>query len=162
MNNVFEFILTISPAVTAGLFGLLSLMLQKKEARSKRNSERMEEILQLIKQNEETSQKNTELITDFSQWLEHIKVMVEANSVGVKDILRYMLQRFHATYKLVGYLDSHQLKEYQEMHAAYHSLHGNGTGDIWLAEVESLPIRDDLPTVNPYLEILKKETGDEI
>lgn len=121
----------------------------------------MDEILKQIKKNAEASNANAEIIKEFSVAIQDLKGVTEANSEGVKDILRYMLQRFHGEYMVLGYIHSHQLSEYLDIYKAYSALGGNGTGEGWCKEVCDLPVRDDLPIINPYLDLMKKETRKE-
>lgn len=168
MNQFLEWINVVSPGVITGLFSLLAFMFQRKEARSKKNSERMDQIAnhmelisEMIEKNYEIISWNMESIQEVSNDLADLKSLTQANAEGTKDTLRYMLQRQHAQYMVTGYISSHQLDEFNEQFETYASLGGNGTAAGWKREIETLPVRDDLPILNPYLEIYKEKILEE-
>ncbi len=92
-----------------------------------------------------------------SEIAKELKTATEQNSEGVKVLMRYMLQRYHAAYMMRGFITSHEKQEFLEAYQVYHAKGGNGTGESWKREVDTLPVRDDVPVVNPYLELMKKE-----
>lgn len=80
----------------------------------------------------------------------------DANSEGTKLILFYMLERWHAEYMAQEFVSTQQRKQYEEAYCAYHNLGGNGNGTAMWEEIQELPVRNDKPTVNPYIKLLKK------
>ena len=100
------------------------------------------------------------LIVSLSEIARQLQVSTEINSEGVKVLMRYMLQRYHATYMMRGFITSHEKQEFLEAYYVYHDKGGNGTGESWMREVDGLPVRDDVPVINPYLEMLKENNGE--
>ena len=99
------------------------------------------------------------LIVSLSEIARQLQVSTEINSEGVKVLMRYMLQRYHATYMMRGFITSHEKQEFLEAYYVYHDKGGNGTGESWMREVDGLPVRDYVPVINPYLEMLKENNG---
>ena len=92
-----------------------------------------------------------------SEIAQRLKEATEVNGEGVKVMMRYMLQRYHAEYMLQGFITSHQKTEFLEAYEIYHAKGGNGTAEGWKNELCELPVRDDLPVTNPYLEMMKSK-----
>ena len=161
---MFEFINNIGPAVIAGLFGVIMWKLQaaessRKESREKQN-ERMDRIEKSLDEMQDKAVKLSDLekeIWCLSDVAEKLKSVGDVNGEGLKILMRYLLQRYHAEYMMQGFVTSHQRSDFLEAYSVYKAKGGNGTAEGWKNEVEQLSVRDDLPVVNPYLEFLKKE-----
>lgn len=151
-----EVITALGPAIVAGLFGVIMWQLDHQEKARKANSEKQNDMLSSIKANTEKLTQHDELITTLSDIAKRLKESTETNGEGVKVLMRYMLQRYHATYVMRGFISSHEKQEFLEAYEVYHAKGGNGTGESWMREVDALPIRDDIPVVNPYIELYQK------
>lgn len=163
---VFEFINNIGPAVIAGLFGIIMYKLQvaetsRKESRAKQN-ERMEQLeknvatlTEQVKDLAERADLKKTQLTDLKTVVEKIEKAMEVDDDAVRVTTRYMLGRYHSEYMHQGFITSHQLKDYLEMHDVYTQKKGNGTGVGWKEDIENLPIRDDIPVINPFMELIK-------
>lgn len=95
------------------------------------------------------------VVTSFMGW---IGVMLtkqqkerSANSRGTMLILRYMLRRYHVEYMHKGYVTQGQYREFEEMYGAYHELGGNGAATHMWADIQKLPLRNDITEeISPY------------
>lgn len=144
-------------AIVAGLFGVVMWYLQKQEKQGKVRDEDTKKRLEMIQANTAKLADHDALIVSLSEIAQRLKEATEVNGEGVKVLMRYMLQRYHAAYMMRGFITSHEKQEFLEAYQVYHAKGGNGTGESWKREVDSLPVRDDVPVVNPYLELMKKE-----
>ena len=144
-------------ALVAGLFGVVMWFLQRQEKQGKVRDEDTKKRLEMIQANTAKLADHDALIVSLSQLAKDLKVATDQNSDGVKVLMRYMLQRYHATYMMRGFITSHEKQEFLEAYHVYHGKGGNGTGESWMREVDGLPVRDDVPVVNPYLEILREK-----
>lgn len=149
-----DLLITIVPALTTGFFGIVLWWLQKADRDRREVSEKNHQVLDRIEKN--VSQLQQQDVT-----LQELQDSVHVSEAGVRVLMRYMLLRYHATYMMRGYITSHEKQEFLETFLVYTQVNGNGTGVGWKEDVEKLPVRDDLPTINPYLEILKKNKHEE-
>lgn len=158
---MWEFLASISPQLTAGILAIVGSVitwrLNKSSADQKVRFDKIGEALERIEENTKKLNDHEEMMVSLREITKELKESSESNSDGVKVLMRYMLQRYHAEYKMRGFISSHEKDEFLEAWEVYASKHGNGTGESWKNEVCSLPVRDDIPIVNPYLEILKNQ-----
>ena len=147
-------------ALVAGLFGVVMWYLQKHEKQGKVRDEDTKKRLEMIQAHTAKLADHDALIVSLSEIAQRLKEATEVNGEGVKVLMRYMLQRYHATYMMRGFITSHEKQEFLEAYHVYHGKGGNGTGESWMHEVDGLPVRDDVPVINPYLEILKENKGE--
>lgn len=147
-------------ALVAGLFGVVMWYLQRQEKQGKVRDEDTKKRLEMIQANTAKLADHDALIVSLSHLAKELKVATDQNSDGVKVLMRYMLQRYHATYMMRGFITSHEKQEFLEAYHVYHDKGGNGTGESWMREVDGLPVRDDVPVINPYLEMLKENKGE--
>lgn len=152
-----EFLNAIGPVTVTGLFGIILWRLQAADADRKANRAKSDERMARIEANTAKLADHDALIVSLSEIAKELKVATDQNSDGVKVLMRYMLQRYHATYMMRGFITSHEKQEFLEAYHVYHGKGGNGTGESWMREVDRLPVRDDVPVVNPYLEILREK-----
>ena len=144
-------------ALVAGLFGVVMWYLQKQEKQGKVRDEDTKKRLEMIQANTAKLADHDALIVSLSEIAQRLKEATEVNGEGVKVMMRYMLQRYHAEYMLQGFITSHQKTEFLEAYEIYHAKGGNGTAEGWKNELCELPVRDDLPVTNPYLEMMKSK-----
>lgn len=158
---MWDFITSISPQLTAGILAIVGSVitwrLNKSGTDQKVRFDKISEALERIEENTKKLNDHEEMMVSLREITKELKESSETNSDGVKVLMRYMLQRYHAEYKMRGFISSHEKDEFLEAWEVYASKHGNGTGESWKNEVCSLPVRDDIPIVNPYLEILKSQ-----
>ena len=147
-------------ALVAGLFGVVMWYLQKQEKQGKVRDEDTKKRLEMIQANTAKLADHDALIMSLSHLAKELKTANDQNSEGVKVLMRYMLQRYHAAYMMRGFITSHEKQEFLEAYHVYHDKGGNGTGESWMREVDRLPVRDDVPVINPYLEMLKENKGE--
>lgn len=81
---------------------------------------------------------------------------VQANSEGIKLILKYMLSRLHAEYTIQKFITPDQRQNFRDIYTAYEGLHGNGEGTKMMEEIMELPIRTDIHPLDPFVTLLKK------
>ena len=144
-------------ALVAGLFGVVMWYLQKQEKAGKVRDEDTKKRLEMIHANTAKLADHDALIMSLSEIAKEFKTANDQNSEGVKILMRYMLQRYHAAYMMRGFITSHEKQEFLEAYHVYHDKGGNGTGESWKREVDGLPVRDDVPVINPYLELMKSK-----
>lgn len=144
-------------ALVAGLFGVVMWYLQKQEKQGKVRDEDTKKRLEMIQANTAKLADHDALIMSLSHLAKELKTANDQNSEGVKVLMRYMLQRYHAAYMMRGFITSHEKQEFLEAYHVYHDKGGNGTGESWMREVDGLPVRDDVPVINPYLELMKSK-----
>lgn len=144
-------------ALVAGLFGVVMWYLQKQEKQGKVRDEDTKKRLEMIQANTAKLADHDALIMSLSHLAKELKTANDQNSEGVKVLMRYMLQRYHAAYMMRGFITSHEKQEFLEAYHVYHDKGGNGTGESWMREVDRLPVRDDVPVINPYLELMKSK-----
>lgn len=155
-----ELLNAIGPVTITGLFGIILWRLQAADADRKANRAKSDERMARIEANTAKLADHDALIMSLSEIAKELKTATEQNSEGVKVLMRYMLQRYHAAYMMRGFITSHEKQEFLEAYHVYHGKGGNGTGESWMRDVDGLPVRDDVPVINPYLEILKENKGE--
>lgn len=152
-----ELLNAIGPVTVTGLFGIILWRLQAADADRKANRAKSDERMARIEANTAKLADHDALIMSLSEIAKEFKTANDQNSEGVKILMRYMLQRYHATYMMRGFVTSHEKQEFLEAYHVYHDKGGNGTGESWMREVDRLPVRDDVPVINPYLELMKSK-----
>lgn len=66
----------------------------------------------------------------------------KTDNKAMKILMRRELRELHNTCMKQHYTTAEQLGEFKEIHAIYAAYHGNGTGDVWLADMEKLERRE--------------------
>lgn len=67
-----------------------------------------------------------------------IAMIRQANSEGIKLVLRYMLNRYHTEYMLQKKMSYGQYKDWMEIFEAYRALGGNSIAMDWNDDIEKL------------------------
>ena len=102
------------PIIATALIGwvgkLLNDQIKKEKLREKKNAEQEKEIARIRK----------------------------ANSNGIKLVLRYMLNRYHAEYKIQGKITYEQYRDWKDMYSAYEALGGNSIAVEWNEDIEEM------------------------
>lgn len=102
------------PIIATALIGWVGKLLndqsKKEKLREKKNAEKEEEIARIRK----------------------------ANSDGIKLVLRYMLNRYHAEYMIQGKITYEQYRDWKDMYSAYEALDGNSIAVDWNEDIEEI------------------------
>lgn len=89
----------------------------------------------------------------------------KANSMGMKEILGYMIDRWHEEFLLQGYVTSEQRNTFDDVYKAYAANKGNGARKTKWEEVQRLHVDDTKSGMSPFLQLYlehvkeKEETG---
>lgn len=81
----------------------------------------------------------------------------KANTLGMKEILGYMIDRWHEEFILQGYVTTDQRNTFDSVYKAYAANKGNGAREAKWKEVQKLHIDDTKSGMSPYLEFYLKE-----
>ncbi|WP_301094520.1 hypothetical protein [Faecalibaculum rodentium] len=160
MDTLTEIISACGSAIVAGRFGVVMWHLNRQDKDREEKAKQTQRQLDQVLANTEKLKAHDDVIMNLSEALKEVMTATDQNSEGVKALMRYLLQRYHATYMIRGFITSHEKQEYLEAYEVYRSKGGNGTGESWKREVDTLPVRDDVPVVNPYIELLKNGKGE--
>lgn len=76
----------------------------------------------------------------------------KANTQGIREILGYMIDRWHEEFILQGYVTTDQRNTFDCVYAAYAANKGNGARKAKWEEVSRLHIDDTKSGVSPYLQ----------
>ncbi len=76
----------------------------------------------------------------------------KANSQGMREILGYMLDRWHEEYVLQGYVTTDQRNQYEEVYKAYAANKGNGARKAKWEEIQKLHVDDTKSSMSPFLQ----------
>ena len=76
----------------------------------------------------------------------------KANTSGVKEILGYMIDRWHEEYILQGYITTHQFNQFKSVYDAYHENGGNGAREEKWHHIQKLQIDDTKSSISPFLQ----------
>lgn len=84
----------------------------------------------------------------------------KANNLGMKEILGYMIDRWHEEFLLQGYVTTEQRNTFDDVYKAYAANKGNGARKTKYEEVQKMHIDDTKSGISPYLQMVlehKKE-----
>lgn len=76
----------------------------------------------------------------------------KANTLGMKEILGYMIDRWHEEFVLQGYVTTDQRNTMESVYIAYAANKGNGAREAKWSEVKRLPIDDTKSSISPFLQ----------
>lgn len=77
----------------------------------------------------------------------------KANSMGMKEILGYMIDRWHEEFLLQGYVTSEQRNTFDDVYQAYAANKGNGARKTKWEEVQRLHVDDTQSGMSPFLKL---------
>lgn len=101
------------------------------------------------------------VILGYVVWLlKEERVERKANNLGMKEILGYMIDRWHEEFLLQGYVTTEQRNTFDDVYKAYAANRGNGARKTKYEEVQRMHIDDTKSGVSPYLQMVldhKKE-----
>ena len=78
----------------------------------------------------------------------------KANNLGMKEILGYMIDRWHEEFLLQGYVTTDQRNTFDDVYKAYAANKGNGARKTKYEEVQRMHIDDTKSGMSPYLKLL--------
>lgn len=76
----------------------------------------------------------------------------KANSQGIKEILGYMIDRWHEEFVLQGYVTTDQRNTFDSVYKAYAANNGNGAREAKWMEVKQLHVDDTKSGTSPFLQ----------
>ena len=76
----------------------------------------------------------------------------KANTLGMKEVLGYMIDRWHEEFILQGYVTTDQYNGFKGVYEAYAANRGNGAREAKWKEIQRLPIDDTKPSMSPFLQ----------
>lgn len=153
MKELFQALLV--PAVP-GLIGILAWILKEMrdarkatEAERAKRADKTEEILERL----DGLEKGLSEVQNAVKEVKETSALIKEGEMSTK---QYMLQRYHDEYMAQKFITSQQKRVFLSSYEIYDRLDGNGVAKGWRKDIENLPVRDDLPVTNPYMEIFKK------
>lgn len=78
----------------------------------------------------------------------------KANTLGMKEILGYMIDRWYEEFMLQGYITTDQRNTFEGVYKAYAANKGNGARAAKWVEVQRLHIDDTKSGISPYLQVI--------
>ncbi len=75
----------------------------------------------------------------------------KATTQGMKEVLGYMIDRWHEEFVLQGYVTSDQRNQFEGAYAAYAANKGNGARKKKWEDVQKLTIDDTKSSISPFL-----------
>lgn len=89
----------------------------------------------------------------------------KANTLGMKEVLGYMIDRWHEEFILQGYVTTDQYNTFKGVYDAYAANKGNGAREAKWKEIQRLRIDDTKPSISPFLQFYleqrcKSDTND--
>lgn len=75
----------------------------------------------------------------------------KANTEGMKEILGYMIDRWHEEFVLQGYVTTDQRNTFEGVYKAYAANKGNGAREAKWKEVQRMRIDDTKSSLSPIL-----------
>lgn len=81
----------------------------------------------------------------------------KANTLGMKEILGYMIDRWYNEIMLQGYITTDQRNTLEGIYKAYAANKGNGARKAKWDEIQQIKIDDTKPNVSIYYEIAKEK-----
>lgn len=81
----------------------------------------------------------------------------KANTLGMKEILGYMIDRWYNEIMLQGYITTDQRNTLEGIYKAYAANKGNGARKAKWEEIQQIKIDDTKPNVSIYYEMIKEK-----
>ena len=78
----------------------------------------------------------------------------KATNLGMKEILGYMIDRWHEEFLLQGYVTSEQRNTFDDVYKAYAANKGNGARKAKWEEVSHMHVDDTKSGISPYLKLV--------
>lgn len=80
-----------------------------------------------------------------------------ATNLGMKEILGYMIDRWHEEFLLQGYVTTDQRNTFDDVYKAYAANKGNGAREAKWKEVQAMHIDDTKSGISPYLQLVLEQ-----
>lgn len=81
----------------------------------------------------------------------------KANTLGLKEILGYMIDRWYSEILLQGYMTTDQRNTIEGIYNAYSANKGNGARKAKWEELKKIKIDDTKPNVSIYFDMIKEK-----
>lgn len=81
----------------------------------------------------------------------------KANTLGLKEILGYMIDRWYSEIMLQGYITTDQRNTIEGVYKAYSANKGNGARKAKWEEIKKVKIDDTKPNVSIYFDLAKEK-----
>lgn len=81
----------------------------------------------------------------------------KANTLGLKEILGYMIDRWYSEILLQGYMTTDQRNTIEGIYKAYSANKGNGARKAKWEEIKKIKIDDTKPNVSIYFDMIKEK-----
>lgn len=78
----------------------------------------------------------------------------KATSLGMKELLGYMIDRWYEEFTLQGYVTTEQRNNFDNIYKAYAANNGNGARKRKWQKVQTMNIDDTKSGVSPYLNLI--------
>lgn len=78
----------------------------------------------------------------------------KATNLGMKEILGYMIDRWHEEFLLQGYVTTDQRNTFDDVYKAYAANKGNGARKAKWEEIQKMHIDDTKSGMSPYLKLI--------
>lgn len=100
------------------------------------------------------------IILGYVVWLlKEERIERKANTLGMKEVLGYMIDRWHEEFILQGYVTTDQRNTFESAYEAYAANHGNGARKAKWHEVQKLPIDDTKSNISPFLQFYLEQVN---
>lgn len=76
----------------------------------------------------------------------------KANTQGMREILGYMIDRWHEEFILQGYVTTDQRNQFESVYKAYAANKGNGARKAKWDEIQRLHVDDTKSSMSPFLQ----------
>ena len=76
----------------------------------------------------------------------------KANTQGMREILGYMIDRWHEEFILQGYVTTDQRNQFESVYKAYAANKGNGARKAKWDEIQKLRVDDTKSSISPFLQ----------
>lgn len=83
----------------------------------------------------------------------------KANTQGMKEILGYMIDRWHEEFLIQGYVTTDQRNTFENVYLAYAANRGNGARKAKWDEVQKLHVDDTKSGMSPFLKVCLDHMG---
>lgn len=94
------------------------------------------------------------IILSYIVWvLKEERAERKANTEGMKEILGYMIDRWHEEFIIQGYVTTDQRNTFDSVYKAYAANKGNGAREAKWHEVQKLRVDDTKSGMSPYLRL---------
>ena len=81
----------------------------------------------------------------------------KANTLGLKEILGYMIDRWYSEIMLQGYITTDQRNTIEGVYKAYSANKGNGARKAKWEEIQKIKIDDTKPNTSIYFDLVKEK-----